>query len=56
MSLIYTLVARGRDTILSSHTTHQGNFQQVSTDVTYYLFLGVKEMQYGQNFRAIWYC
>jgi hypothetical protein len=31
--LVYSLVSRGNDTVLSEHTTHKGNFQQISLQV-----------------------
>jgi hypothetical protein len=33
MSIIYTLIARGIDTILVEFTTAAGNFQQIAKDL-----------------------
>lgn len=33
MSMIYAIVARGRENILASHTNFKGNFEQVAVDV-----------------------
>ena len=31
--LVYSLVSRGNDTVLSEYTMHKGNFQQISLQV-----------------------
>lgn len=38
MSMIYSLVARGHETVLATHTNFSGNFQNIAMDV-FFLFI-----------------
>lgn len=44
MSMIYAIVARGRENILASHTNFKGNFEQVAVDV-----IIIKTLRYWKN-------
>jgi hypothetical protein len=47
MSLIYTLVARGNDTVLCNYTPFTGNFEQIAMDALKRLNLSKKYGQFG---------
>lgn len=51
--VIYSLVSRGRDTILSDFSAFGGNFELAAQDVIYSLISDTQQNQFVQNFWPI---
>jgi hypothetical protein len=51
--LIYALVSRGHETILSSFSAYAGNFPSVALDVHHCIYLGSPSMQFVKNIWSV---
>lgn len=48
MSMIYSLVSRGHETVLANYTNFSGNFQNIAMDVVLNLFRFLKNATLGR--------
>ena len=47
--MIYALVSRGHETVLSSYSAFAGNFPSVALDVLFFFKIGPSQMQFAEN-------